>query len=110
MVCPHNRVVLDVTGGMHFTAGDVWDDIRERVLCLDCNTYLDEAPCETIQGGRNANRQGEHLLWRRQRSRAVARTNRARRQSLGAIPERDATLDTIHIGGSVSDGHSGGIR
>ena len=25
---------------MHFTAGDVWDDIAEHVYCLDCHTYI----------------------------------------------------------------------
>lgn len=38
--CPHRRTVLDTTGGMHYSAGDVEDDIRERLVCLDCQTVI----------------------------------------------------------------------
>lgn len=41
--CMHRRVVVDASGGRHFTAGEVWDDILVRVLCLDCLEYLSEA-------------------------------------------------------------------
>ena len=41
--CPHRNVVLDTTGGMHFSGGEVWDDIQERLLCLDCLEYVNEA-------------------------------------------------------------------
>jgi hypothetical protein len=30
--CSHNNIVT--TGGYHFSAGDVWDDITD--VCLDC--------------------------------------------------------------------------
>jgi len=41
--CIHRHVVVDTSGGRHFTAGEVWDDILVRVLCLDCLEYLSEA-------------------------------------------------------------------
>ena len=47
--CPQRNVVLDTTGGMHFSAGEVWDDIQERLLCLDCMEYVTEADIPTAQ-------------------------------------------------------------
>lgn len=41
--CPHRNVVLDTTGGMHFSGGEVWDDLNERLLCMDCMHYVTEA-------------------------------------------------------------------
>ena len=41
--CLHRHVVPTVTGGMHFSEGQVWDDIQELLLCLDCMEYLTEA-------------------------------------------------------------------
>ena len=29
--------ILGVTGGMHFSAGEVWDDIEERLICDHCH-------------------------------------------------------------------------
>jgi hypothetical protein len=40
--CLHRHVVIQTTGGMHFIAGEVSDDIREYLLCLDCLEFLDE--------------------------------------------------------------------
>ena len=36
-VCPHKHATY--RGGMHFSAGDVWDDIQE--VCDDCGVNLD---------------------------------------------------------------------
>lgn len=36
--CPHKHT--SYLGNMHFTAGDVWDDIRE--VCDDCGASLDQ--------------------------------------------------------------------
>ncbi len=36
-ICPHNHTSYQ--GNMHFTAGDVWDDIHET--CDDCGANLD---------------------------------------------------------------------
>ena len=40
--CPHRHVITATTGGMHFTDGDVWDDIHEELMCLDCGESLTE--------------------------------------------------------------------
>ena len=40
--CLHRHVVLTTTGGMHFSEGEVCDDIEEHLLCLDCLEYVDE--------------------------------------------------------------------
>ena len=37
-VCPHNHTSFQ--GNMHFSAGDVWDDIHE--VCDDCGVNLDQ--------------------------------------------------------------------
>jgi len=39
-VCEHDNTVLDVRGGHHYAAGEVWDDIEESVYCLDCQTVI----------------------------------------------------------------------
>ena len=36
--CPHEHASYH--GGMHFSAGDVWDDIQE--VCDDCGANLDK--------------------------------------------------------------------
>lgn len=41
--CPHRHVTTVTSGGMHFSEGEVWDDIEEHLLCLDCMEYLTEA-------------------------------------------------------------------
>ncbi len=41
--CMHRRVVPVTTGSMHYSGGDVWEDIHEYLLCLDCMEYLTEA-------------------------------------------------------------------
>jgi hypothetical protein len=50
--CLHRHVVVDTIGGVHFSAGEVWDDIQERLLCLDCMEYVTEAEVRNVQ---NAN-------------------------------------------------------
>lgn len=47
--CSHRNVVLDTTGGMHFSGGEVWDDLNERLLCLDCLEDVTEAEIHTNQ-------------------------------------------------------------
>jgi hypothetical protein len=47
--CLHRNIVLDTTGGMHFSAGEAWDDIQERLLCLDCLQYVTEAEVRFAQ-------------------------------------------------------------
>lgn len=40
--CPHLHVILDATGGWHFSQGEPWDNIRVRLFCLDCMNYIEE--------------------------------------------------------------------
>ncbi len=38
--CPHERTIRTTLGRYHYTAGEVWDDLREEVYCLDCGKSL----------------------------------------------------------------------
>ena len=49
--CLHRHVFIETTGGMHFIAGEVSDDIQERLLCLDCLEYMDEEEVLTAWHG-----------------------------------------------------------
>ncbi len=40
--CPHRRTAVLATGGYHYSAGEVWDDLREVTVCLDCGKTLPE--------------------------------------------------------------------
>jgi hypothetical protein len=48
--CMHLRVATEVTGGRHFSEGEVWDDIQERLVCLECGEYVSEAEVRTSWG------------------------------------------------------------
>lgn len=41
--CLHRHVQVIQNGGMHFSEGQVWDDIEEKVFCLDCLKVLTES-------------------------------------------------------------------
>ncbi len=41
--CMHRHLISVFSGAMHFSAGEVWDDIHEHLLCLDCMEYVSEA-------------------------------------------------------------------
>ncbi len=41
--CMHRHLISVFSGGMHFSAGEVWDDIHEHLLCLDCMEYVTDA-------------------------------------------------------------------
>ena len=34
--CPHRHVKLFSRGNRSFNAGEVWDDIEDQYVCLDC--------------------------------------------------------------------------
>jgi len=34
--CIHSHTVESTTGGMHLSGGEVWDDIKTTIVCLDC--------------------------------------------------------------------------
>ena len=42
--CTHERMILHTTGGTHYSEGELWDDIKEYEVCLDCgySRLLDE--------------------------------------------------------------------
>ncbi len=105
--CPHKNTELMVTGSMHFTAGDVWDDIREEVYCLDCHQTLDENQLKQ-SGEQHAIRQGKYLLWRDRRSRAYARNRREKTYRLGISLDQLKALQPASIGLPL-DGQRDGI-
>jgi hypothetical protein len=49
--CKHDADPLIITtGSYHFTAGDVWDDIVEHVICPLCGEHLDcEHGCKEMK-------------------------------------------------------------
>ena len=49
--CLHRHVVIERTGGVHLVAGEVSDDIQDRLLCLVCQEYLDEEEVLTAWHG-----------------------------------------------------------
>ena len=38
--CSHINATVESRGSYHFSAGDVWDDIEEYVVCTDCGEIL----------------------------------------------------------------------
>ena len=40
--CMHRHVVVETNGGMQFIQGEVSDNIRDQLRCLDCLDILDE--------------------------------------------------------------------
>ena len=38
--CPHANTYSVSVGGYHYSAGEVWDDLREEVFCADCGKKL----------------------------------------------------------------------
>ena len=52
--CLHDHVVVDTTGSRRFRAGEVEDDIQERLRCLDCLEYLSEAEVRAAWGEEGA--------------------------------------------------------
>jgi len=48
--CLHFHVVVEITGSRRFRAGEVEDDIQERLRCLDCLEYLTEAEVRAAWG------------------------------------------------------------
>lgn len=51
--CLHRRLTTVTTGGYHFSGGCVWDDIRERLMCLDCLEYVTEVEVRAAWRGEN---------------------------------------------------------
>jgi len=51
--CLHYHVVTETTGSRRFRAGEVEDDIQERLRCLDCLEILSEAEVRAAWGQEN---------------------------------------------------------
>ena len=52
--CLHYHVVTETTGSRRFRAGEVEDDILERLRCLDCLELLSEAEVRAAWGQESA--------------------------------------------------------
>jgi hypothetical protein len=40
--CMHRRLVVETSGRRDFIQGEVFDNIQERLFCLECGMYLTE--------------------------------------------------------------------
>ena len=49
--CLHLHITIESTGSLRFIAGEVVDDIRERLYCLDCCEYLSEGEVRAAWNG-----------------------------------------------------------
>ncbi|GIV65540.1 MAG: hypothetical protein KatS3mg046_800 [Bellilinea sp.] len=56
--CPHRRTTTVTTGGYHYSAGQVWDDLKEVIICLDCGKQLPET-----DGGETEDAEAEEVLF-----------------------------------------------
>lgn len=48
--CMHRHLTVDTSGGRSFSAGEVFDNIQERILCLDCLEHLTETEVRAAWG------------------------------------------------------------
>ena len=46
--CLHRRVTTVVDGSRRMVEGEVWDDIQEKLMCLECGEYVTE---EDVRAG-----------------------------------------------------------
>ena len=53
-LCLHHHIVVETRGSRCFRAGEVEDDILERLRCLDCLEYLTEAEVRSSWGQKSA--------------------------------------------------------
>jgi hypothetical protein len=58
--CMHRHVTTVITGSRRIIDGEVWDDIRERLMCLECGVYVTE---EEVRAG-----WGQHPLPKEEKS------------------------------------------
>ena len=52
--CRHPETVLNTTGGMHFSAGEVWDDLEDHVVCKGCGHEVNKRGKPQSLHGHNA--------------------------------------------------------
>jgi hypothetical protein len=48
--CAHRRVTTEFTGGRYFIEGEVYDDIQEKLVCLDCGEWVTEVEVRSARG------------------------------------------------------------
>ena len=48
--CLHRRVTTEITGSRNIIEGEIWDDIQERLICLDCLEYVTEEEVRAAWG------------------------------------------------------------
>ena len=48
--CMHRQVITETTGSRRIVDGEVWDDICERLVCLDCGEYVTEEEVRAAWG------------------------------------------------------------
>ena len=48
--CMHRRVTTEITGSRNIIEGEVWDNIQERLVCLDCLEYVTEEEVRAVWG------------------------------------------------------------
>jgi len=51
--CMHRNVKLVTSGQRTFSAGEVWDDITDLLVCIDCLCVLSEAEIRSTWTGRS---------------------------------------------------------
>lgn len=42
--CCHSSTVIEASGSVFFSGGDVIDTLEERLYCLDCGEYVEIEP------------------------------------------------------------------
>jgi hypothetical protein len=47
-MCRHRHMKVFTRGGMHFDEGEVWDDITEMYVCLDCSRELSQTEVRAV--------------------------------------------------------------
>ena len=55
--CLHRHVVTVTTGGRRFSQGEVDDNIKVRLQCLDCLEYVSEAEVRAAWQGKSTDYQ-----------------------------------------------------
>lgn len=51
MICLHSgKTEYMTTGSFHLTAGEVWDDLCDHIICLECGQHVDcDSLCEDMR-------------------------------------------------------------
>ena len=44
-MCPHSKTVIETSGSMYFSGGELFDTVKETVVCMDCGSEMETATC-----------------------------------------------------------------